>query len=231
MMMKNMPNNKIFKVDPEKRRQALEGLIQGASPRRTFFLMMTLSTALATLGLLLGNTPIVVGAMLVAPILSPILCLGMGVVTMDFKLIKFSSISVVKAVILALLISIFISLLVGAHNIENSLISGIEPSYIFIYVALVSGLAGAFAWGHPDLAAALPGVAVSVALIPPLAAVGIGISALDWELIRNSLHVLIINLICIVLISVVVFQLMGYYRERKNAEKAVQKEEKILKQE
>jgi uncharacterized hydrophobic protein (TIGR00271 family) len=226
-----MLNNTLLKIEPEKRQESLKRLIQEASPRRTFFLMTILSTALATLGLLIENIPVVIGAMLVAPLLSPVLCIGMGVVIIDFKLIKFSLASLLKAVILSILIAIIFSFLVGAHGISGTSIYQITPSYIFIFIALISGLAAALAWGHPGLSEALPGVAISVALIPPLAAVGIGISTFEWEIIRNYFQLFLINLICIILVSILVFHLMGYYKERRSAEKVIKKEEKILKEE
>ena len=193
--------------------------------------MIILSIALATLGLLIDNIPVIIGAMLVAPILSPVLCIGMGVVIMDHKLIRFSLFAVLKAIILSIIVAVLITLIVGARGSETSLIYQMEPNYTFIFIALVSGLAAAFTWGRPELGEALPGVAISVALIPPIAAVGIGAVLLDWQIIQHSAQLFIINLICIILISIFVFHLMGFYKERKSAKKAVEKEEKILKEE
>ena len=95
-----MPDNKIFSVDSAERRQVVEKLIEESSPRRSFFMMVILSTALATLGLLIDNIPVVIGAMLVAPLLSPVLCTGMGIVIFDFKLIRRSFIAIIKAIFL-----------------------------------------------------------------------------------------------------------------------------------
>ncbi|MBU1922381.1 DUF389 domain-containing protein [Patescibacteria group bacterium] len=226
-----MITNAIFSAEPSKRREAMERLIQGGSPRKTFFLMITLSIALATLGLLIDNVPVIIGAMLVAPMLSPVLCVGMGVVIVDYKLIRFSIFAVLKAIILSVIVAVLIALIVGAPGSEGALIYQMEPNYVFICIALISGLAAAFAWGHPEMGAALPGVAISVALIPPLAAVGIGTVLLDWQMIQHSAQLFILNLICIILISILVFHLMGFYKERKSAERAIKKEEKILKEE
>jgi uncharacterized hydrophobic protein (TIGR00271 family) len=226
-----MADNKIFNIGPSERRQVVERLIGEGSPFRSFFMMVILSTALATLGLLIDNVPVVIGAMLVAPLLSPVLCTGMGIVIFDIKLIRRSMISILKAIFVAVVTATVIGLLTQSNHNGLSMVMQLKPTIIFVYIAFVSGLAAAYAWGNPRLTRALPGVAISVTLIPPLAGIGIGLALFDWQIIADTLMLLVINLICIILMSVLVFQFMGYYKERRSAERAIKKEEKILKQE
>jgi len=226
-----MENNKIFKVEAAERHEVVEKLIRESSPRRSFFFMIIIATALATLGLIMDSVAVVIGAMLVAPLLSPVLNIGMGIVITDFRVIRLALVSVVQSIIFGVIISAAIMLLNLHNQTDFALLYGLKPEMLFVYVAFLSGLAGAYALGNPSLGEYLPGVAISVALVPPLAGIGIGIALLDWQIISQTLTLFGINLICIILMSVLVFQLMGYHRERKSAEKAVQKEEKILKEE
>jgi len=226
-----MPDNKIFSVEPTERRQVVEKLIEESSPRRSFFMMVILATALATLGLLIDNIPVVIGAMLVAPLLSPVLCVGMGVVIFDFKLMRRSVIAIAKASFVAVVTASIIGFLTHGNGNAYELIYTLKPTVIFVYIAFVSGLAAAYAWGNPRMTEALPGVAISVTLIPPLAGIGVGIALFNWQIIADTLMLLVINLVCIILMSVLIFQFLGFYRERKSAEKAIKKEEKILNQE
>jgi len=226
-----MPDNKIFSVDPTERRQVVEKLIEESSPRRSFFMMVILSTALATLGLLIDNIPVVIGAMLVAPLLSPVLCTGMGIVIFDFKLIRRSFVSIIKAIFIAIITAAVIGFLTQSNHNGLSLVAQLKPTVVFVYIAFVSGLAAAYAWGNPRMKEALPGVAISVTLIPPLAGVGVGLALFNFQIIADTLMLLIINLVCIILMSILIFQFMGFYKERKSAERAIKKEEKILNQE
>ena len=222
--------NTLFKVAAQDKHAVVERLIRESSPRKSHFFMIILATALATLGLIMDNAAIVIGAMLVAPLLSPVLNVGMGIVTTDFRVIRFSFVSIIKSLIFGVIISAAIMLLNIHIQSEFKLLYSLKPEMLFVYVAFISGLAGAYAFGHPRLNEYLPGVAISVALVPPLAGVGIGIALFDWHIISQTLMLLGINLVCIILMSVLIFQLMGYHSERKSADKAIKKEEEILKE-
>jgi len=221
--------NTLFKVEARDRHEIVERLIRESSPRKSHFFMIILATALATLGLIMDNASIVIGAMLVAPLLSPVMNVGMGVVILDLKVIRLSITSIVKSLIFGVIISAVIMLLNIHVQSEFKLLYSLKPEMLFVYVAFISGLAGAYALGHPRLNEFLPGVAISVALVPPLAGIGIGLALFDWHIISQTLVLLGINLVCIILMSILIFQLMGYHSERKSAEKAIKKEEQILK--
>lgn len=226
-----MPQNKLFSIEESERKAVVEKLIVESSPLRPFFAMVVLATALATLGLLIDNIAVVIGAMLVAPILTPVLCTGMGIVIFDTKLIRRSFVAVLKASFIAIVTSTAISLLTYNVEVNLEIIEFLKPTVMFIYIAFVSGLAAAYAWGHPSMTEALPGVAISVTLIPPLAGIGIGIARLNWPIIADTVMLFIINLICIILMSILIFQFMKFYKERKSAEKLIKKEEKVLSKE
>jgi len=217
----------------QEKNQSIEKIIAESSPRHDFFLMVVLAVLMATFGLMLNNTAVVIGSMLVAPILSPLLSMSLGIVMADFKLIARSFITIVKSLGLAIPASTVVTLLFMATtdvNIQfnSEIISRMEPSILYAAIALVAGLAASFAMIKPNLNESLPGVAVSVALIPPLGVTGIGLAFLNWSMIANSFMLFLVNAVTIILASLVVFSLMNLYTKKPVAERVVEKEEKKM---
>lgn len=209
---------------------AVEQLIEDSSPRDDFFLLIVLSILMATFGLLMNNVAVIIGSMLIAPLLSPILSLSLGVVMADSKIIFRSLYTISKSVIFAIpaaaIVTLFFSDLSAlGPELNDQILSRAEPTLMFAAVAIIAGAAASFALIRPHLNAALPGVAISVALIPPLAATGIGVARLDATLISNSIMLFLINTIAIVFASMVIFSLMNLYVKRGVAERAIEKDD------
>lgn len=211
---------------------AIESLIQHSTPRQDFFLLVILSILMATFGLLINSTAVIIGSMLIAPILHPILSLSLGVVISDGKLISRSFYTLMKSLAFgiagAALVTIFFS---SKFEMTPEIISRTEPSLIYACIAIVAGLAASFALVKPHLSETLPGIAISVALMPPLAVTGIGIARFDWSVISNSFLLFIINAAGIIFASMVVFSLMNLYIKRNVAVEAMCKEDANLKKE
>ena len=213
---------------------AVKQLITESTPDFDFFLLVTLSVIMATFGLLIDSVSVVIGSMLIAPILSPILSVSLGLVMSDNKLlgrsvgtiVKASGLGIVAAMITTLL---FKSLLDGGYTAE--IMARTIPSIAYFFIAVVSGFAVAYTLVKPDLSATLPGIAVAVALIPPLSVVGIGVATFNGDIVSGSLMLYIINVIGIIFASLVGFSLMNLYGKRKVAETAIKKEEMRLKEE
>jgi len=205
---------------------AIQWLIRGSTPRSDFFLMIILSVLMATFGLLLDNSAVVIGSMLIAPMLYPVLGLSMGIIMSDPKLVSrsFSTVlkSAVLAVVAAFIAAVFFS---GKIPLTSEVISRTQPSLPYIAIAIVAGLAASFAMVKPHLNETLPGIAISVALIPPLAVIGVGLARFDWEVIRNSSILFVINSIGIVFASMITFSLMNFYVKRGLAQETALKED------
>lgn len=213
--------------------KAIEKLICDSAPRADFFLMTLLSILMATFGLLINSVAVVIGSMLVAPLLSPILSLSMGVVMADFKLISRSFYTILKSMAFGIAAAAIITLFFSSRLEEagQALVYNMEPSLIYAAIGIVAGLAASFALVKPQLSETLPGVAVSVALIPPLATVGIGIANFNWNIISNAFMLFVVNIIGIALASIVIFSLMNLYLKRRVAREAIEKEDKIIEKE
>lgn len=215
---------------------AIQHLIMESTPRDEFFLMTVLSVIMATFGLLINSAGVIIGSMLIAPLLSPILGVSLGVVMADSRLILRSFFTIIKAIAWSLPFAVIVTLLFSSQAdlsmiLNAEILSRAEPSIISIAIAIVAGLAASFALIKPSLNATLPGVAISVAIIPPLAVTGIGIARLDWALMTDSFILFLINVIAIIFASMIVFSLMNLYVKRPVAEKVIEREDEQLEKE
>lgn len=219
-----MPEPTLFKLTAEERRNSLDKMIEGAAPGPEFFLLLVLSTTIVALGAILDNAAIVIGGMLVAPIMSPILSIAMSIVMADFKLLMQS----IKIMAISVGVIGFISVIVGVFtlNLEanSEILSRAQSSLAYLVVAIAAGVAAAFAFARPKLSEAIPGIAVTVALLPPLVVSFLGLPLKDFSIFVKSFGLFTLNFLGIVLAALVVFSLMGFYRQREQAEKKLEKE-------
>ncbi|MEX0917123.1 MAG: TIGR00341 family protein [Candidatus Paceibacterota bacterium] len=218
-----------FKIGKESdKEKAVERLITESTPDFDFFFLVVLSVLMASLGLLVNNVAVVIGSMLIAPILYPILSLSLGIVISDSKLIYRSFFTVLKASSLAIIASFLITLFFsGWHEgLTSEILLRTEPSFIYFTIALIAGLAVAYTLAYPTIDSTLPGIAVSVALIPPLAVIGIGFAKLNPEVIGGSFVLFILNISGIIFASLVAFSLMDFTKKREVVKNTIQKEER-----
>lgn len=215
----------------EQKNDAIENIIQHASPRQDFFLMLILSVAMAVFGILLGSTVILIGSMLIAPLLYPLLSLSLGVITSDERLIGRAAYTILKSVAFALLTGFVIAFLFSGASGEAAFPAASAPSLMYALVAAIAGFAAAFAVTKPHLTETLPGVAIAVALVPPLAVAGVGLAHFNWHLISDSLLLFVVNVIGIMFSAMVVFSLLRFAVKKKVTEQAVKAEVKEVKAE
>lgn len=181
---------------------------------------------MATFGLILDNSAVVIGSMLIAPMLYPVLGLSMGIIMSDTKLIARSFYTVLKSSIFGIIAAFFAAIFFsGQAQLSSEIISRTQPSLPYVAIAIIAGLAASFAMAKPHLNETLPGIAISVALIPPLATVGIGAARFDWNIISKSLILFVVNIIGIVFASMVTFSLMNLYGKRNLAAETALKED------
>ena len=226
---------KLFRNTTESEKNAaVEAIIAHATPRQGFFLMLILSVAMASFGILLNSIVILVGSMLIAPLLYPLLSLSLGVILADQKLIRNSFFTILKSVGYALTAGFFIGFLFSTHQSTILLSTGTtsgSASLMYSIVAAIAGFAAAFAMIKPYLNETLPGVAISVALVPPLAMAGVALSLFNWALFSSSLLLFLVNVIGIVFSSMIVFALFHFSVKRTIAKEIIKEEEKIIKEE
>ncbi|OQA03398.1 MAG: hypothetical protein BWY68_00747 [bacterium ADurb.Bin400] len=207
--------------------RTIDALVALCVPSHNFFFMIILAVIMATLGLLLNNTSIVIGSALLAPILYPIMGISMGTVMSDYKLIMISAKTLAKSVVLAVIAAAFATILFADTMTVPQIVYELSrPSLMHAAVAVVAGLAASFAMVRSELNETLPGVAISAALIPPLAVVGIGVGEINMEIISGAFLLFLVNVAGITFAGVTTFSLMNFYVDRKEADKALEVEER-----
>jgi uncharacterized hydrophobic protein (TIGR00271 family) len=223
----------IFTTSTEKEKEdAVQMIITHATPRHEFFLLMLLAMAMAGFGVLLNSTIILIGSMLIAPMLYPLLSLGLGIIMPDEKLMARSLVTLGKSVLLAIAVGFVLGLFFADGNADSisviTLIGGKTPSLMYAIVAVIAGFAGAYAMSRVELNETLPGVAIAVALVPPLAVTGIALSHFEWSIASNAFVLFVVNAMGITLASVFVFSLFGFSQQKKVEQQVVKKEDKAI---
>ncbi|MEW6718096.1 MAG: DUF389 domain-containing protein [Chloroflexota bacterium] len=209
------------------RRGEVQVLLRAAShPDFDYFLLVVLSCVIATLGLLVNSAATIIGAMLVAPLMSPIVGLGLASITADGYLLKNATSAVARGAVMVILVSCVLTWInrflpfVTPHELPVEVLARTHPSPIDLGVAL-AGLAAAFALTQPHLSAALPGVAIATALMPPLCTVGIGAALGNWKVAGGALLLFITNAVTIAFASMLVFYMLGFPLRPTRGEKGL----------
>ncbi len=183
---------------------------RGARPRPDFFVLIGLAAAIAALGLQMNSAAVIIGAMVIAPLMSAIMGISLGVVQGDARLLWNAAMTTLKGAGLAILVGVALSALTPAREVTPEILGRTQPTLFDLGVALISGVAGAYAQCRRDALSALSGVAIAVALVPPLATTGIGLTMASWAVAAGALLLFLTNLSAIVAAASVVFLFFGF---------------------
>jgi uncharacterized hydrophobic protein (TIGR00271 family) len=206
---------------PERQRRTLDELTadldlregDARSKQSAFWTMLVLSAVIASAGILTDSTATVIGAMIIAPLSTPI----MGIALAIAKRERNGSLRFVAAgVVVVVCVGALFSLLLPADYdlLSNSQISGrTSPGLLDMIGAMATGLAGAVALARKDVAAVLPGVAIAISLVPPLAVVGVCLGKGDPLLALGAVVLFTSNLLAMVLAGSLVYAVLGYAGE------------------
>ena len=199
------------RLSVEERIEVYKQIRRSARPKIDFFMMIVLATGIAALGLLLDSPAVIIGAMLVAPLMSAIIGIGLAVIQADGRLLGLAASATLRGVLLAIGTGTIAGLALHAFSEPtHEILARTQPSLFDLGVAVISGLAGAYALCRKNMSASLPGVAIAVALVPPLATAGIGLSWLRWDIAGGALLLFLTNLVSIVAAGGLVFFLLGF---------------------
>ncbi|HEY9874891.1 MAG TPA: DUF389 domain-containing protein, partial [Candidatus Obscuribacterales bacterium] len=143
-------------------------LWRGAVPSLNFYSLLFLSGVISTLGLLANSAATIIGAMIVAPLMGPIIAIAFAMISGNRRLLKRAIFTLLTGIAMTIIASIVICHLIGLSTLGSEIMARVSPTLIDLGVALAAGAAGAFAKSRKSIADALPGVAIAVALVPPL---------------------------------------------------------------
>ena len=205
------------------REELYNNVVKGTQLDSNFFLLVVLSTIVASIGLLENSTAVVIGAMVIAPLLGPNIALALGTSLGDTKLIWESLKTNLAGMFSAFLISFLLGRFLPMPEISNEIIARTSVGLDGVALALASGAAAVLSL-TTGLSSVLVGVMVAVALLPPTATLGLMLGSGNYPLAGGAALLLAINVVCVNLSAKLVFLIKGVkpriWLEKKKAKQS-----------
>ena len=222
-------------VEPRVAAEEVATAMKAASiPSLGFFFLLVLSSAIATFGLLANSAPAIIGAMIIAPLMTPIMGLSYGVIQLSWSQIARSLITVALGVFVVVVISFLSSRFFDIRVTGTEMLNRAFPTLLDLGVAMAAGAAGAFVLSRESIRNSIAGVAIAVALVPPLAVVGIGLAmgrratadiglsfrevglfAGGSDIAAGAFVLFLTNLAAIIMVAGIVMSFQGYGRWKR----------------
>ena len=203
----------------QERQQVVDDVFIDADARTAylwrFFVLLILSTLIATLGLVANSVAVIIGAMLLAPLMTPILAVAAALVIADVRALAASVAILMSGIALAVLTALIatwagLGNLTVASALPSEILGRTQPSLLDLGVAVAAGLAAGYVITHRRVLSSLPGVAIAVALVPPLATVGITLELGQREAAQGAMLLFATNLVAIVLSAILMMRWAGF---------------------
>lgn len=181
------------------REGTLEGIERDVDFRGHAAWILVFSVLIASIGLSVGNVAVIIGAMLISPLMGPILGIGLAAGTNDLPLLKRSMANLLIAIVISVLISALYFLIIPMPEINLELQDRKQATLLAIAIALFGGAAGIIAGSRRYKSNVVPGVAIATALMPPLCTVGFGLATAQWDYFFGASYLFFINSVFIAL--------------------------------
>lgn len=208
-----MSRTKITRISLYK---SYEKLISLAELDLSFIVLTLGAAAICSFGFRMNSSAVIIGAMVLSPLLYSVVSVGVASFKKDWKILIRGIITLIIGLIVAIGISIAINLIFSTYAYTDSEIVtrfGATPLNYF-FVAFFSGLVGTFAFFWPGDLEKIVGIAISVALIPPVVLTGLGIANLDYQFFMRSLIIVLTNIVGIYLGSFLMFVGLHFLSKR-----------------
>ena len=201
---------KVFLQATEEERKGLKDqLTKHSGTDFDYFILLALATVIATFGLITNNTAVVIGAMILSPLMMKILTVSFAVIKDDYDLFFKALEVIIKGVGIAIIVSMVFGLFSPYQQANNEILSRTSPTLFDLGIALAAGAAAAYSTVRKEMSSSMAGVAISVAILPPLAVIGIGLSLHRPEIAFGSFLLFLTNIVAINFAAIVVFLIMG----------------------
>ena len=190
-----MEINKYFNIHFERADDATisKRLIGGAKIKGPALVTLILSIFIASIGLNMNSTAVVIGAMLISPLMGPILATGFGFATLNFTVVKSGILRLSLQVTIAVLASALYFYISPVQAATSELLARTEPNIFDVFIAIFGGLAGIIGQTRKTLDNVIPGVAIATALMPPLCTAGYGLANGNWQYFIGAGYLFFIN--------------------------------------
>lgn len=198
-------------ADAASQEEVNSNIQKGIMIRGTNLWVLIFAIFIASLGLNTNSTAVIIGAMLISPLMGPIIGMGYSMGVYDFNLLKESLRNFLFMIVISLITSAIFFTLPLISSTQSELLARTQPTTYDILIALFGGLAGMVAQTRKDrTGTVIPGVAIATALMPPLCTVGYGLATLQFRFMLGALYLFTINSIFIALASFIVTRVMNF---------------------
>lgn len=172
--------------------------------------MLMCSIAIASIGLNLNSQAVIIGAMLISPLMSPILGIGMGVAINDREALKHALLHFGAAILIAIVSSTIYFFLTPLDAFTTEIESRTHPTFLDIFIAIFGGIAGIVSIARKDISTTLPGVAIATALMPPLCVAGYGLANASFYIASKAFYLFFLNSFFVALATYVIVRQMHF---------------------
>lgn len=198
-MIERIKHILLFKEDAASEQEVIDGIVQSVDFRGAKLWILIIAVFVASLGLNTNSAAVIIGAMLISPLMGPIIGMGLSVGIYDFNLLRRSWRNYIVATIFSVLSATMYFLITPISVAQSELLARTSPTIYDVLIALGGGLAGIIALSSKSQRTGnvIPGVAIATALMPPLCTAGFGIATANWAYAAGALYLFIINTIFI----------------------------------
>ena len=215
MEIKEIPEEKIkeikkyirpFHIDKKRQEKVYGEIKESAKGDFDFFVLTIFSAIIITLGLIVNSSAVVIGGMLLAPLVWPVLALSLAIIKGRSGLLQSSVATLFRSTVVILLISFVLGFISPEYALKGSeFISRTSPTIFELFIALAAGFVGAFVITYPKIGAAIAGVVVAAALVPPIAVMGLSVSHGNLEMAGGAFILYLSNLIAVTFSASILF--------------------------
>lgn len=199
-------------VDKENDKRTIEVIKADVDMRGSKIWILVFAILIASLGLNINSTAVIIGAMLISPLMGPIMGFGLGLGISDFELIKRSVKNLAETALFSVLTATIYFLVTPLSQAQSELLARTNPTVFDVGIAFVGGLAGIIASSSKSKGNVLPGVAIATALMPPLCTAGYGLATWNLSYFWGALYLFIINSVFIALATFIMVRAMKFPR-------------------
>jgi uncharacterized hydrophobic protein (TIGR00271 family) len=201
-----------FRLNTEKEdfQVVIDNIDRGVVFKGTNLWILVFAIFIASLGLNVNSTAVIIGAMLVSPLMGPIMGLGLGMAINDLALLKKALVNYLLAAGVGLATSTLYFILSPLNDAHSEILARTSPNIYDVLIALFGGLAGILATSSKQKGNVIPGVAIATALMPPLCTAGFGLATLNFNYFFGAFYLFLINTVFISLATLITVRFLNF---------------------
>ena len=194
----------------EKKEKVIEDILSNISFRGSNLWVLACAILIASIGLNVNSTAVIIGAMLISPLMGPIVGAGFALATYDFDLLKKTGRSLLIATVVSLIVSFIYFYISPFKDVQSELLARTSPTIYDVLIAFVGGLVGAISLTREDKGNPIPGVAIATALMPPLCTAGFGLATGNFSYFLGAFYLYSINCFFIGIATFLIIKYLKY---------------------